>query len=1336
MFFLLYRLHFTLSNIFFNRNLIKVWKVLIREGTTPIFIPYLYHSKPFLMKKNEDDKLRELKDKAALITGATGKDTDADVISTQQELINDLLEYIDVAISGNSAGQQEKEFNGLSRFSVDGVYSDEILGSLSEAFIIYRYPGFEIDFVSPLLFKMLEGETSVQPARALFLKDLCIAEDQPVVEAFLRQFSEAKAASAEIRLTRNGKIRWIHCSVSPVNGHDGSVTQLNMLLSDVTDRKSFQDYSVRINEVLLGLGPDFQENINKLTALFGELFGATCALYNRLDEGLLCSLGQWQTPPGYNPADKPEGHICYDVIRGNKNEILLIRDLDKTAYAETDPNVRPYMLKTYIGQPVYCGGEAVGSLCAVFQSDFNPGEEHKNLINIIATAISTEESRNKAFRQTREAEERIQVLINATPDIICFKDHEGRWMLANDSILKLYCLGHVDYRGLTEFELAEFTADIYKDAFRNCGVSDEIAWEAGKLSRTEETIPDIYGVNHVFDVIKVPIFREDGSRKGLVVFGRDITQRSAGEKHTKFLNESALEFLELDDEVNIYEFIGEKIHKLAGRSLVMVTSFNEENQVATLQAVYGLGKVAEKVLGLLGRHPVGMSTPLTSERKQDVLYQKLTPRNDLFELLAGAVSKPLCRILETILDIGDILEMGFARREYLLGDVTIITPRNNSLSNVEVIEAFIKLAAVALHRRQASEDLRASEESYRGLFNSISSAVYIIDREGRFIDVNQGALDMYGYPKERFIGETPEFLSAPGKNDAIDNQEIIRRTFEGNHQTIEFWGIRHNGEVFPKEIRFYPGNYFGREAVVAIANDITEQYSMISQIVSAKEVAENNLLKINSIISAFPDSIFIFDRQSRLIESYSNQPDEILESYFSNLSKASGTDGITNGLAGIVGMNTALVLDSGKLQKFEFSLPEGGNRVFYEFTMVKRSHDQVLVVARNTTERMELLEALTNAKEKAEESDRLKTSFLHNISHEIRTPMNGIVGFTNLLTQPGVKESDKAEYSSIINSCSNQLLSIITDIVSIATLEAGQEKVRDSKTNINELMQIVFLQLNSKAVEKNLSLSFSCGLASYESEVTTDETKLNQIVSNLVNNAIKFTSKGSVSFGYSLENDFLKFWVEDTGAGIPAEMTEIIFERFRQLNSKTSGTSGGTGLGLSISKSYVELLGGKIWVESEPGSGSKFFFTIPYRPLFVQSAGLSVEKPEDPESLLAGSIVLIAEDEYFNYRLLIKMLQNFGLEFIYTDNGMDAVKICAENKNIDLVLMDMKMPGMDGFEATRKIRETNKEVIIIAQTALALAGDREKALEAGCNDYISKPVQKEELLKKLIRYLA
>lgn len=285
-------------------------------------------------------------------------------------------------------------------------------------------------------------------------------------------------------------------------------------------------------------------------------------------------------------------------------------------------------------------------------------------------------------------------------------------------------------------------------------------------------------------------------------------------------------------------------------------------------------------------------------------------------------------------------------------------------------------------------------------------------------------------------------------------------------------------------------------------------------------------------------------------------------------------------------------------------------------------------------------------------------------------------------------------------------------------------------------MQIVFLQLNSRAVEKNLNLSFSCGLAGLESEVITDETKLNQIVSNLVNNAIKFTNSGSVSFGYTLDKGYLKFRVEDTGVGIPAEMTEVIFDRFRQLHNKTSGTSGGTGLGLSISKSYVELLGGKIWLESEPGSGSKFFFTVPYKPLFNQPDNLSDEKPADSESLLAGNLVLIAEDEYFNYRLLIKMLQNYGIEFIHTDNGIDAVKICSENRNIDLVLMDIKMPGLDGFEATRKIRETNKEVIIIAQTALALAGDRDKALEAGCNDYVSKPVQKEELLKKLIKYLA
>lgn len=1286
------------------------------------------------MNSNREEKLRELREKAALIVEESAPDFDSADDFTNRELVKQLIEYIDLL---SPVAQANSGFMPSASDLVQekSILANKVLESLSEAFIIYRYPEFTPEFTTPLALRMFGFQVSEKPGAPSFLLDVCEVAFRQAVEQLISKAALGVRVSDEFMLKEEHGSRWIQCVFSPIQDEDNTVSHLNMIATDITERKRFEAYSVRVNEVLLSLGPDFHENINKLTALFGELFGATCALYNRLQEGLLCSLGQWQTPVGYNAADQPEGHICYDVIRGRTNTAMLIRNLDHSSYADTDPNVIPYNLKTYIGQPVFCDGEAVGSVCAVFQRDFEPGEEHRNLLNIVASAISAEETRNKALKQIREAEERVQVLINATPDIICFKDSEGRWLLANDSILRLYCLEDVDYHGLTEFELAEFTADQYKEAFRNCGTSDEAAWNAGKLSRTEESIPDIAGQVHVFDVIKVPVYKDDGSRKGLIVFGRDITQRSAGEKHTRFLNESALEFLELGDEVNIYEFIGEKIHKLAGRSIVMVTSFNERNQVVTLQAIYGLGKIAEKVLGLLGRHPVGMSTPLTPERKQDVLYQKLTPRGDLFELLAGAVNKTLCKVFESILDIGDILEMGFARREFLLGDITIITPRNKHLDNVEVIEAFIKLAAVALHRRQASEDLRASEESYRGLFNSISSAVYIINREGRFIDVNQGALDMYGYPKERFVGETPEFLSAPGKNNTIDNKEVIRRTFEGNPQVIEFWGIRSNGDVFPKEIRFYPGNYFGREVVIAIANDITEQYSMISQMVTAREVAENNLLKINSIISAFPDSIFIFDSQSNLIESFSNHSDGLLENYFSNLNKPSYEDDISNSIAGIIRTNTALVLNSGRLQKFEYSLPERGNRIFYEFTMVKRAHGQVLVVARNTTERMELLEALTKAKEKAEESDRLKTSFLHNISHEIRTPMNGIVGFTNLLTQPGIRETDKEEYRSIINSCSNQLLSIITDIVSIATLEAGQEKIRDSKTNINELMQIVFLQLNSRAVEKNLSLSFSCGLANYESDVITDETKLNQIISNLVNNAIKFTSSGSVTFGYTLENGFLKFLVEDTGIGIPVEMREVIFDRFRQLHSKTSGNSGGTGLGLSISKSYVELLGGKIWLESEPGSGSKFFFTIPFKPLYNQKNSVSEDKPDKHESQLSGNLILIAEDEYFNFRLLIKMLHNYGLEFIHTDNGADAVRICAENQNIDLVLMDIKMPGMDGFEATRRIRETNRKVVIIAQTALALAGDRDKALEAGCNDYITKPVQKEELLSKLMRYL-
>jgi signal transduction histidine kinase len=251
-------------------------------------------------------------------------------------------------------------------------------------------------------------------------------------------------------------------------------------------------------------------------------------------------------------------------------------------------------------------------------------------------------------------------------------------------------------------------------------------------------------------------------------------------------------------------------------------------------------------------------------------------------------------------------------------------------------------------------------------------------------------------------------------------------------------------------------------------------------------------------------------------------------------------------------------------------------------------------VAIDITELKKNAEELIAAKEKAEENDRLKTAFLHNISHEVRTPMNSIVGFSDLLADPDTLPEERKHYTEIIIQNSNQLLSIINDIVNIATIEAGQERAIINPVNINSICNLVYEQFLHKAKNKNIILVFNNYLPSVESDVMTDGTKLTQILTNLINNALKFTENGYIELGYSVEGDNLKFFVKDTGIGIPPEKHEEIFKRFSQLNLAKNYQYGGSGLGLSISKAYVELLGGKIWIHSSPGKGSTFYFTIPY----------------------------------------------------------------------------------------------------------------------------------------------
>lgn len=376
---------------------------------------------------------------------------------------------------------------------------------------------------------------------------------------------------------------------------------------------------------------------------------------------------------------------------------------------------------------------------------------------------------------------------------------------------------------------------------------------------------------------------------------------------------------------------------------------------------------------------------------------------------------------------------------------------------------------------------------------------------------------------------------------------------------------------------------------------------------------------------------------------------------------------------------------------------------------------------------------LLKAKDKAEESNRFKTAFLHNMSHEIRTPMNAIHGFSELLSKPDLPDEKRLRYTSIIQNSSNQLLSIVTNILTISSIETKQEKPELTKVCINDIIRDLYIIFNQKAIKRGIALNMQLELTDEQSLITTDKTKVIQILTNLLNNAFKFTHHGYIDFGYRLISDkdqeVLGFFVKDSGIGIKPEYHTIIFERFRQAEAQIQENYGGTGLGLSISKAFVELLGGKIRVESEPGKGSCFFFTLPFHHVAIE--------PTIASTVFSSNLrktILVAEDEDINFILIEDLLMDMGHKVLRSKNGKEAVDFCLSNAPVDLIFMDIKMPVMDGYTAAKLIKNHRPELPLIAQSAYALENEIEK-YQSVFDDYLTKPLKIDELKSILVKHL-
>jgi len=379
---------------------------------------------------------------------------------------------------------------------------------------------------------------------------------------------------------------------------------------------------------------------------------------------------------------------------------------------------------------------------------------------------------------------------------------------------------------------------------------------------------------------------------------------------------------------------------------------------------------------------------------------------------------------------------------------------------------------------------------------------------------------------------------------------------------------------------------------------------------------------------------------------------------------------------------------------------------------------------------------LIKAKNKAEESDRLKSSFLANMSHEIRTPMNGILGFASILKKEGLNKKVQDEYIELIEKSGNRMLSIINDIMDISKIESGLMDLYISETNINEQVDFVYHFFKPETESKGLKMTYQLGLPTAEAYILSDREKLFAILMNLVKNSVKYTHSGNIEIGYQLKGDFIEFFVKDTGIGIETSKQEAIFDRFVQIEIEDRHIYQGAGLGLSIAKAYIEMLEGEIWVESEVGKGTTFYFTTPYRQQKKKSSihhefDYSKNNNKEIEKLN----ILIADDDYVSQQILGLMLQDYSEKIHIANNGLEAVTIFKENPDINLILMDSQMPEMSGNEAVIEIRKHNKEVIIITQTAFAFRHENELSIKSGSNACLSKPINKDELLKTIQTFI-
>jgi len=718
-------------------------------------------------------------------------------------------------------------------------------------------------------------------------------------------------------------------------------------------------------------------------------------------------------------------------------------------------------------------------------------------------------------------------------------------------------------------------------------------------------------------------------------------------------------------------------------------------------------------------------------------------------------------------------------------------PLNVSILGVPIRLGNGEIALYGIYRditewKTAQENLLESQTKYRMLYESATDAIFLM-KDNVFIDCNEPTLKIFNCKREDIIGKPPHVVSPQtqpdGQNSLIKATQYIQAAYAGESQFFEWLHKRIDGTPFHAEVILNRIELKGEYFLQAMVRDISQRKK--AEILQQRRI--DFIEFISQISSDFINlPIFEIDAAIERALQFAAQSSKVERGYILLLDEDSNKlklshewfdetvlprKGLFSYFESAYSLNLVESLSQGKLVNMQRSeiVPTTQNRMINEMLDLLEVKSFILIpfsvheknigyigfdatqqqidwtdefvhifkltgqIIANAVQRKKGEQELTKSKEKAEESDKLKTAFLASMSHEIRTPMNHIMGFLELLNFTEVSQEERHEFLNIIRSSSDRLLRLIDDIIDIAKIESHQVEVEETAISIHRLMNDILLNYQDLiSVEGKSEIIIELNITDKPplAEIITDPQRLQQVINNLLSNAIKFTNEGRITFGCKLQsNNRLMFFISDTGIGIPKEKLGFIFERFRQLDNGYTRTSGGTGLGLAISKGLIELLGGEIWVESEVNVGSTFFFTIPFKPAEAKSE-IAVRSIDTDKIDWSDKNILIVEDDDMNAKFLRIILSKTKARLFDASNGQEAVEMARET-TFDLVLMDIQIPIIDGYETTRLIKSFSPSTNIIAQTAHAMTDERTHCLEAGCNDYLSKPINRKDLLNKI-----